>query len=111
MMSHKFPPVTNLPYEADFAKEPGRGSSRRIISGARNVFFIVRAVSPVVKSLLSEIFLKKQCRQIKKGGALLMAKCNKFCHTLTFFDAAPPRSNPASRVFRYPHSFFRAPNP
>jgi hypothetical protein len=23
-----------------------------------------------------------------------------------FFDAAPPRSNPASRVFRYPHSFF-----
>jgi hypothetical protein len=24
----------------------------------------------------------------------------------SFFDAAPPRSNPASRVFRYPHSFF-----
>jgi hypothetical protein len=24
----------------------------------------------------------------------------------SLFDAAPPRSNPASRVFRYPHLFF-----
>jgi hypothetical protein len=36
-----------------------------------------------------------------------MAKRDKFCHSSTFFDAAPPGSNPASRVFRYPHSFFR----
>jgi hypothetical protein len=36
-----------------------------------------------------------------------MAKCSKFCHSSTFFDAAPPGSNPAARVFRYPHSFFR----
>jgi hypothetical protein len=36
-----------------------------------------------------------------------MVKCNKFCHYPTFFDAAPPGFNPASRVFRYPHSFLR----
>jgi hypothetical protein len=36
-----------------------------------------------------------------------MAKRDRFCHYVAFFDAAPPGSNPASRVFRYPHSFFR----
>jgi hypothetical protein len=36
-----------------------------------------------------------------------MVTCDKFCHYAAFFDAAPPGSNPASRVFRYPHSFLR----
>jgi hypothetical protein len=33
-------------------------------------------------------------------------KQEPFAPWKAFFDAAPPRSNPASRVFRYPHSFF-----
>jgi hypothetical protein len=37
-----------------------------------------------------------------------MASVTNFTIYVTFFDAAPPGSNPASRVFRYPHSFFRA---
>jgi hypothetical protein len=37
-----------------------------------------------------------------------MASVTNFAIMPTFFDAAPPGSNPASRVFRYPHSFFRS---
>jgi hypothetical protein len=33
-------------------------------------------------------------------------KQGSFAPQKAFFDAAPPRSNPTSWVFRYPHSFF-----
>jgi hypothetical protein len=50
-------------------------------------------------------------QQVKKGEHMDSEKQGSFAPWEAFFDAAPPRSNPASRVFRYPHSFSWGKNP